>query len=56
MIFKFCNIINNNKIIMTQKNSSHMVPMTYIYSVEGNIGSGKSTFVKFMKEKPKVFY
>lgn len=35
---------------MSKQSSSYHVPVTYIYSVEGNIGSGKSTFVRFLKE------
>ena len=35
---------------MANQSSSYEVPITHIYSVEGNIGSGKSTFVKFLKE------
>lgn len=35
---------------MANQPSSYDVPITHIYSIEGNIGSGKSTFVKFLKE------
>jgi len=38
---------------MSTQTQSYNVHITHIYSVEGNIGSGKSTFVRFLKENLK---